>query len=102
MPLDKLFELGRAEYEKTRKENELNNKIVIELGNSVWMPLFRKYPDANGYYTLSRVGFNGSKDFALVQVIWKHFFTGFSRAYILRKIKGDWQIYSLSGSGWIS
>jgi hypothetical protein len=56
------------------------------------MPFYKKYPEASGYYTLSRVGFNTL--FAMVQVKREDIHSGFTRTYVLKKTKGKWKILS--------
>ena len=98
--IEELFEKGQAEFNK-RLEAERLNKGLLNPGGSTWMPFYKKYPEANGYYSLSRVGFNGS--FAMVQVKRNDTDSGLTRAYILQKVKGKWKIVNLmSGSEWIT
>jgi hypothetical protein len=98
--IDELFEKGQAEFDKKFEVEKLNKGILNPVG-STWMPFYEKYPEASGYYSLSRVGFNGS--FAMVQVKRNDIHTGFTRAYILKKVKGKWKIVSLlSGSEWVT
>jgi len=98
--IDELFEKGLAEFDK-RYEVEKLIKGLLNPGGSTWKPFYEKYPEANGYYSLSRVGFNGL--LATVQVKREDVNSGFSRAYVLKKIKGEWKIVDLiSASEWIS
>lgn len=99
--VDELFEKGRVEAEKLRAEAKLNSPgIYIESPTIVCVSFYQKYPESSGHYTLSRVGFSGQ--FAMVQVKGDICWNGFSRNYILKKVKGKWKIVNFSGSDWIS
>lgn len=99
--VDELLEKGRIELEKRRAERKLNSSaIYAELPTETWMPFYQKYPESSGLHILSRVGFSGQ--FALVQVKGDHGWNGFSRTYVLKRIKGKWEIITFSGSEWIS
>jgi len=98
--IDELFEKGQAEFDK-RYEVEKLIKGRLNPGGSTWMPFYEKYPEASGYYSLSRVGFNGL--LATVHVKREDVHSGFSRAYVLKKVKGKWRIVDLiSGGEWIT
>ena len=100
--VDKLLEEGRIEAEKRRAERKLNNPNVryIETGTETWITFYQKYPESSGVHTLSRVGFSGQ--FAMVQVKGDRSWNGFTRNYILKKVKSEWKIITSSGSEWIS
>lgn len=100
--IDELLKAGRIEAEKRRAEIELTNPNVhyIETGAEVWMTFYQKYPESSGVYNLSRVGFSGQ--FAMVQVEGERIWNGFTRNYILKKVKGKWKVITSGGSEWIS
>jgi hypothetical protein len=98
--IDELFEKGQIEYNK-RYEVEKSDKSNMNPGGSIWRPFYEKYPESSGYYTLSRVGFSGL--FAMVEVKRSDMHSGFSHAYILKRVKGRWKIVDLIiGSEWIT
>jgi len=92
--IDELFTRGRIEFDK-RYEVEKSIKGLANPGGTTWMPFYERYPEASGYYTLSRVGFAGI--FAMVQVKREDIHSGFSRTYILKKVKGMWKVITPSG-----
>ena len=100
--VDELLEEGRVEAEKRRAERKLNNPNVryIETGTETWITFYQKYPESSGVHALSRVGFSGQ--LAMVQVKGERSWNGFTRNYILKKVKGKWKIITSSGSEWIS
>lgn len=97
--IDELFEKGRIEYDRRYAEKKLN-KSDFGMGDTKWSAFYEKYPEASGYYSLSRVGFNGR--FAMVQVTRRDIYSGFSRTYILGKIKGRWQSVAAGGGEWVA
>ena len=97
--IDAINEKARIEYEKRYAVEKLNPSIANP-GGSSWATFYQKYPEASGYYNLSRVGFSGQ--FAMVQVKGDLGWNGFSRTYILRRVKSRWRIVTFSGSEWIS
>lgn len=100
--VNELLEEGRIEAEKRRAERKLKNPNVnyIETGTETWITFYQKYPESSGVHILSRVGFSGQ--FAMVQVKGERSWNGFTRNYILKKVKGKWKIITSSGSEWIS
>lgn len=99
--VDELLEKGRVESEKRCEEAKLNSSgVYTESPTMGCIPFYQKYPESSGHYTLSRVGFSGQ--FAMVQVKGDLCWNGFSRYYILRKVKGKWKIVEFGGSEWIS
>ncbi len=97
--VDELLERGRIETEKLHAERKLNSSVIyVNTPVEPWIPFFQKYPESSGLYILSRVGFSGQ--FALVHVKGNRGWNGFSRNYILEKVKGEWRIVSISGSQW--
>jgi hypothetical protein len=96
--VDELLEKGRIELEKRRAEAKLNSSSTYYFPVGEWLPFFQKYPESSGLHILSRVGFSGQ--FALVQVKGNHGWNGFSRNYILKKVKGEWSIITILGSVW--
>jgi hypothetical protein len=97
--IDDINEIARIEYEKRYAVEKLNPSIANP-GGSSWTTFYQKYPEASGYYNLSRVGFSGQ--LAMVQVKGDLGWNGFSRTYILRRVKSKWRIITFSGSEWIS
>ena len=97
--IDDINEKARVEFEKQYAIDKLNPSIANP-GGSSWAMFYQKYPEASGYYNLSRVGFSGQ--FAMVQVKGDLGWNGFSRTYILRRVKSKWRIVTFSGSEWIS
>jgi len=97
--IDDINEKARIEYEKRFAVEKLNPSIANP-GGSSWTLFYQKYPEASGYYILSRVGFGGQ--FAMVQVEGDLGWNGFSRTYILKRVKGKWRIVTFSGSEWIT
>jgi len=100
--VDKLLEEGRIQAENRRAERKLKNPNVryIETGTEIWTTFYQKYPESSGIHALSRVGFSGQ--LAMVQVKGERSWSGFTRNYILKKVKGKWKIITSSGSEWIS
>ncbi|MGI8494094.1 MAG: hypothetical protein ACR2L1_02115 [Pyrinomonadaceae bacterium] len=99
--VDELFKKGRIEAEKRRVEAELNSSgRYLGSPTASCMLFYQKYPESSGHYNLSRVGFSGQ--FAMIQVKGDLCWNGFSRNYILKKIKGKWKIITFDGSEWIS
>jgi len=97
--IDDINEKARTEYEKRYAVENLNPSIANP-GGSTWTLFYQKYPEASGYYSLSRVGFSGQ--FAMVQVKGDLGWNGFSRTYILKRVKDKWRIVTFSGSEWIT
>ena len=97
--IDDINEKARVEFEKQYAIDKLNPSIANP-GGSSWAMFYQKYPEASGYYNLSRVGFSGQ--FAMVQVKVDLGWNGFSRTYILRRVKSKWRIVTFSGSELIS
>lgn len=97
--IDELNEKGRIEFEKRYAIDKLNPQIANP-GGAPYTVFYQKYPEASGYYYLSRVGFSGQT--AIVQVEGDLGWNGFSRIYILKKIKGIWRTISVSGMELIS
>jgi hypothetical protein len=97
--IDDINEKARIEYEKRYAVEKLNPSIANP-GGSTWTLFYQKYPEASGYYSLSTVGF--SRQFAIIQVKGDLGWNGFSRTYILKRVKGNWKIVTFSGSEWIS
>jgi hypothetical protein len=97
--IDDINEKARIEYEK-RYAVEKSNPSIANPGGSSWTMFYQKYPEASGYYSISRVGF--SEQFAMAQIKGDLGWTGFSRTYILKRVKGKWRIITFSGSEWIT
>lgn len=67
-----------------------------------WLAFNRRYPRANGYVTVSRVGFDPTGELAMVSVV-HHMAAGVERAtmFVLESSEGRWEIldaYTLSVS----
>jgi hypothetical protein len=92
--IDELFKRGKIEFDK-RYEVEKSVKGLANPGGTTWGPFYENFPEANGYYSLSRVGFDGI--FAMVQVKREDVGRGFSRIYIMKRVKGKWMVVSSSG-----
>ncbi|MBL8180837.1 MAG: hypothetical protein JNL64_04430 [Blastocatellia bacterium] len=97
--IDALNKKARLEYEKRYAVDKLNPSIVNP-GGWPWATFYQTYPDASGYYYLSRVGFFGQ--FAILHVKANLGWTGFSRIYILKRFKAKWETISTNGSEWVS
>ena len=98
--IDKLFGQGRLELERQNEAQKLATIKTVDICGSVyWTPFYEKYPEAWGYYRLSRVGF--SRTFAMVMVEREDVCGGFSRTYILKKTHGKWKIVTWMGTEWV-
>jgi len=99
--IDKLFGQGRLELERQNEAQKLATIKTVDICGSVyWTPFYEKYPEARGYYRLSRVGF--SRTFAMVMVEREDVCGGFSRTYILKKTHGKWKIVTWMGTEWVA
>lgn len=96
--INELLKNGTKEFEKIKAEYKLRNIGIAGGSDIVWKPFYEKYPNTNGYYQLSRVGFSSDKRFALVLVEGKGGSWDSSMQYVLRKVKGKWKVYLSSGS----
>lgn len=64
--------------------------------------LYRRYPKCNGVTTLSRVGFNSTRNMALVYLsMTPGYLAGSGWAVLLRKISGKWEV-TASTIVWVS
>jgi hypothetical protein len=100
--LIRYLEQARREIDKMQEEAKTQNVLMMPTPTSYWRPFYEKYPDAIGLYTLSRVGFTTNHEYALVVVSQDAAFTGYTRAYVLRKFKSGWKSIRQHGSQWIS
>lgn len=101
--VDELLETGRKELDRIKEDIKRNNKPQITWGSTIiWEPFYENYPNSNGYYQFSRIGFSSNKRFALVKVERDASVSGDSIFYILRKTKGNWRIYSSGGGHWVA
>lgn len=100
--LDELFREGQAEYEKRKEEERRTQKLreVDICGGTQWQPFYRKYPEASGYYKLSRAAL--SRNLAIVRVKGEDVCGGFDLTYILKKTRKGWGVVWSAGSGWVS
>ena len=97
--INQLLEDGKKEYAKLPTSNE-----IITLGQEVvfmWQPFRRKYQNVNGYYNLSRVGFNADKNIALVYFNFVGINTGLSIFCIMEKVNDKWIFRKGFGSGFV-
>lgn len=100
--LDELFRVGQIEYEKREAEESREQRVrEADLCGSIhWQPFYRRYPEASGYYKLSRVALRSNLAMARVQR--EDVCGGFDMTYILKKTKKRWiEIWS-AGSHWVS
>ena len=100
--INEYFEKAQAEIKAIEAEAKAQNAGVIILPTNYWRLFHQKYPNAYGLYSLSRVGFSRNKEYALVQIVRDSALTGYSRTYLLRKVKGTWEPITWSGSSSIS
>jgi hypothetical protein len=97
--IDELLKIGSKEFKRIEAEYKARNIVIgMGIGDIIWEPFYEKYPNANGYYQFSRVGFSADKRFALVLVEGKGGSWDSQMQYILREVKGRWTIYQSSGS----
>jgi hypothetical protein len=68
-----------------------------------WKTFYQKYPNSNGFLTLSRVGFNADRTQALVYKGWHcGGLCGSGSYFLLRKKKGGWVVGPSIGPAWVS
>jgi hypothetical protein len=96
--LDELSLIGTEESDRQTAEAKSKNKpLVIDFCGSVrWRPFYKKYPEANGYYFLSRAAISGG--YTLVRVKREDVCSAFDMTYLLLKTKRGWQIVWTAGS----
>jgi hypothetical protein len=99
--IDNLLETGRKEAERLKEQHKLKNPKVFQ-DFSIWKPFYEKYPQADGYFQFSRIGFNKKRSFALLRIegegeSWKSL-----TYYILKKLNKRWKIYTSFGSASVS
>ena len=95
--INELLEIGEKELAKAKLGG-----IGISFGSSiVWKPFYEKYPNSNGYYQFSRIGFSSKGKSALVFMERDASSSDDSNWFILKKIKGKWEVYSIGGGGGI-
>lgn len=74
---------------------------MIELEEE-WKTFYRWYPRSNGYIRFSRVGFNKTRDEAIVSTGWMSGErSGEGRYFLLSKKSGKWQVQR-SATTWVS
>jgi len=72
---------------------EKDKQELFKINQSGWDVFYNRYPDAPGIITLSRVGFNGQMNQALVYLgIQSHWLAGSGNFYLLNKVNGEWVI----------
>ena len=97
--VDELLKIGTEDLEKVRAEYARGKVgMAMGYGSSVWKRFYASFPNTNGYYQFSRVGFSPDKKFALVSIEGTGSSWSGADTHILRKNKGKWQIYMSSGS----
>ena len=98
--LDKLLKIGGENAERIRSENEKNKKLLVSGSTSevIWEPFYDKFPKANGYYSFSRIGFDLTKRFAVIQVYGEGAYWNSDSTYVLMKTKKGWRLYTSSRS----
>ena len=97
--LDRLLKIGGENAKRIRIENEKNKKLLAADSTSevIWEPFYEKFPRANGYYNFSRIGFNSTKRFAVIQVYGEGAYWTSDETYVLMKTKKGWGLYTSSG-----
>ncbi len=98
--LEEFWEKEKAEKVKLQKEAQEKNKGVYILDGSLcpkWKYFYEKYPNSNGYYEFSRIGFSTNKNFALLEVKGEGSCWNSNTTYILKKINKRWAIYRAFG-----
>ena len=76
--------------------------LIFSQNRDGWQLFYEQYPDAPGITTLSRVGFNGTLDQALVYVgTLSHWLAGAGYYVLLKKVNGAW-IVDQQVMTWIS
>ncbi|MBK9162986.1 MAG: hypothetical protein IPM21_03605 [Acidobacteria bacterium] len=100
--LDRLFLEGRAENERRIEDAKKKNLLTVidTCGSTHWQPFYRKFPEAGGYYQLSRVAIGNG--FALVRVKGEFACSGFDSTYLLQRTKRDWSTVWSSGTFWVA
>ncbi len=96
--IEDFLKIGGKELEKLKAEAKLRNIGITDGSNIVWKHFYTKYPNANGYYQFSRVGFTTNKRFAFVTVEGTGAYWSSTNEYILKKVREKWIIY-FSGGG---
>ena len=96
--IDELLKIGGKEFERIEAEYKLRNIGITDKNSFVWEPFYAKYPNADGYYRFSRVGFSSGKIFALVSVEGQGGFWSSNMECILKKTNGKWIIYQVGSS----
>lgn len=96
--IDEFLKTGEKELESFKTDHNLRKQTIVGGSDITWKPFYENYPNSNGYYQFSRVGFSSDKSFALVFVEGKGASWSSTAEYVLRKVKGKWIIY-FSGGG---
>ena len=106
--LEKSFPI-KYRYEMVNKseidrllESEKRKDTLSEDAAEGWKTFERKYPDSNGYYQFSRIGFSSGREFALIHIKRSAAHGGNQTNYVLRKKKGLWTLYLAYGGGWVA
>lgn len=100
--IDELLKIGKKEFDEFQEKSRYRGVEIVTYGGEVWKPFYQEYPDANGYYQLSRVGFNKNKTFALVCLEREAGLSNDTGHYLLKKVKGKWKIYQAIGWGGVA
>lgn len=93
---------AQTEFRERQREAATRNIMLEEAPTGSWRYFYEKYPDAIALYTLSRAAFTKNREYALVVVSQDAAFTGYTRAYILRRFKSGWKSIKWEGGNWIS
>ena len=99
--LEQFFEIGKRNVKEIRK-GETTHFIIPNLNDIYWKPFYEKFSDANGYYSFSRIGFDSTKEFAILEVYGEGCDWSSDSTFILIKTKRGWKIYNSSSSRDIS
>jgi hypothetical protein len=96
--IDELLKIGKVELERIEAEAKLR-KVGLGGGRSeiIWKSFYAKYPDAAGYYRFSEIGFSPDRRVALVQIEGVGAQWNSNMTYILKKIRGKWEVYTAGG-----
>lgn len=95
--IDNFFEIAQERKRKSEKDKPKNTTIIYN-SPFYWIPFYEKYPNAHGYYSVSRVGFSSDRKFALFNLTKEDSIASFSRNYLLKKIKNKWQVIKYFGT----
>ena len=100
--VDKLFLEGKAENDRRIEDAKKKNLLTVidQCGSTHWRPFYRRFPEASGYYRLSRAAI--SNKFALVRIKRKGTCSGFDTTYLLQKTRTGWSAVWSRGGFWVA